>query len=105
MTLRALKPRVASLDQRTARPPPKTANRFYLSPEWRWLIAEIITQRGRRCEECGRRNCRIFGDHIVELQDGGSALDAKNIQILCGSCHTTKTNAERAKRTAARANA
>ena len=55
MTLRALRPRIATLDQRTARPPPKTTNRFYLSPEWRSLVAEIIAQRGLRCEECGRR--------------------------------------------------
>ncbi len=100
MTLRALKPRVATLDQRTARPPPKTTNRFYLSPEWRSLITEIIVQRGRRCEECGRRNCRIFGDHVVELQDGGAPLDPANVRCLCGSCHSAKSAAERARRTA-----
>lgn len=100
--LRALKPRVRSLDQRTARPPPKTAAPIYLSPEWRTLIAEIIDERGRRCEECGRRDCRIFGDHIVELQDGGATLDKLNVRLVCGSCHSMKTAASRAIRIARR---
>ncbi|MES2146581.1 MAG: HNH endonuclease signature motif containing protein, partial [Pseudomonadota bacterium] len=100
MPLRALKSRVGTLDQRTARPPPKITNRFYLSVEWKALVAEIIAQRGRRCEECGRRNCRIFGDHIVELQDGGAPLDRANVRCLCGACHSLKSAAERAKRTA-----
>ena len=41
-----------------------------------------------------------LGDHIRELQDGGALLDPRNIMLRCGSCHTTKTIAERAKRMA-----
>jgi len=81
----------------------KTANPFYLSPEWRALVAEIIRERGARCEDpaCrfpGRTGIRLFGDHIVELADGGAPLDKANVMLRCGSCHTRKTNAERARR-------
>ena len=99
--------RIGSLDPRTAQPLPKTADPFYLSHEWRSLISGIIRDRGRRCEECGRTHdgtqaIRIFGDHVVELKDGGAPLDPGNIRLLCGSCHTTKTVRERARRIAER---
>lgn len=82
---------------------PKLADPFYLSPGWRALVNRLIAERGRRCEEktCGRTNCRIFGDHIVELKDGGAPLDARNVRLLCQACHTAKTNRARAARMAA----
>jgi 5-methylcytosine-specific restriction protein A len=106
-TLATLPPRIALAPQRV-RSPKKTGDPIYLSAEWRSLIARIITQRGRRCEKCGRFSdengdpIRIFGDHIVELKDGGPLLDAGNVMLLCGSCHTAKSNRERAKRMATR---
>jgi 5-methylcytosine-specific restriction protein A len=100
--LTTLRPRVAMASQRLT-PRPKTAAPVYNSPEWRALIASIIEQRGRRCEDpkCktpGRTGMRVFGDHIEELQDGGALLDPRNVMLRCGSCHTTKTIAERKKR-------
>lgn len=92
----------------------KRTNTFYNTPAWKSLVARLIATRGRRCETkttvadswegCGReedesgRAIRIFGDHIVEIQDGGAALDENNVQLLCGSCHSAKTAAARAKR-------
>jgi 5-methylcytosine-specific restriction enzyme A len=104
--LTTLRPRVAMASQRLT-PRPKTAAPVYSSAEWRTLITSIIQARGRRCEDpaCktpGRTGIRVFGDHIVELQDGGALLDPSNVMLRCGSCHTTKTNAERAKRMARR---
>jgi len=75
---------------------PKVALPFYQSAEWRRLIASIVKARGRRCEDCGRTGCRVFGDHIIELRDGGPALVAGNIRLRCGTCHGQKT--ERRKR-------
>lgn len=92
--------RVASTDLRSAMPSTKKAAPFYLTPEWRTLIAAIIKKRGRRCEDCGREGCRVYGDHVEELQDGGDALDERNIKLLCGSCHGKKTSAARAERMA-----
>lgn len=97
--------RTPVLDTRSAKPPTKTANPFYLTPEWRALVCEIIRERGARCEDpqCRypeRAGIRLFGDHIVELQDGGAPLDKANVMLRCGSCHTRKTSAVRAQRMA-----
>jgi hypothetical protein len=99
-TLTNLRPRLAALDTRIAKHPPKTADPFYLSPEWRALMHAIISERGRRCQECGRTGCRLFGDHVVELKDGGAPLDPRNVLLRCGACHTRKTAAARAARMA-----
>lgn len=98
--LRCINSGLAVLDTSIARVPPKTADAFYVSKEWRGLMTTILKQRGRVCERCGRTGCRIFGDHIVELKDGGAKLDPSNVQLLCGSCHTAKTAEARARRTA-----
>jgi 5-methylcytosine-specific restriction endonuclease McrA len=90
------------VDMRAAQPIAKKADNFYHSVEWTVLIASVIKERGRRCEECGRIGTRIFGDHIRELRDGGAPLDRRNLRLLCGSCHSLKTAAERAKRMAVR---
>lgn len=93
---------IAILDTTTARLPPKTADPFYLSKPWRDLVGSILAERGRRCEECGRTDGRIYGDHIVELRDGGEPLDRRNILMRCHACHERKGAAERARRAAAR---
>jgi 5-methylcytosine-specific restriction protein A len=83
---------------------PKHTNAFYLTPEWRRLVGDLVHQRGRRCEKCGQlrdqdgRPIRVFGDHVIELRDGGALLDPSNVQLLCGSCHAKKSIAERIKR-------
>lgn len=100
MRLRTIGPRLRTHQTTRLAPEPKVAAPFYRSPEWRTLIASVIAERGRRCQDCGRTGCRIFGDHVVELQDGGPALDPRNLRLLCGSCHTRKTTAERGKRVA-----
>lgn len=100
--IRMLAPRLRTVDVRSVKPQVKTADAFYVSPEWRALMAEIIADRGRICEACHRKGTRIFGDHIVELKDGGASLDKRNIKCLCGACHTKKTVAARAARMAMR---
>jgi len=79
---------------------PKRADPFYLSAEWRQLMRETLAERGRRCEDCGRTGCRVFGDHVRELKDGGAPLDKSNIRVRCSRCHGLKTAVERAKRMA-----
>jgi hypothetical protein len=85
-------------------PMPKTGKPFYSSPVWRDLLARIIAARGRACERCGARRAEngapivIYGDHKVEIQDGGAPLDPLNIQLLCPPCHGKKTAEHRAAR-------
>lgn len=97
-SLSCLKPLVGVLDTSIAKEPPKRADSFYTSPAWRNLLATIRRKRPNICEGCGRTGTRLFGDHIKELKDGGAALAENNIQLLCGSCHTTKTARVRAGR-------
>ncbi len=88
--------------------PLKRAEAFYLSPQWRAFMDALVIERfgsraEARCEdpEClypERRGIRIFGDHIHERKDGGAPLDKRNVLCRCGSCHTRKTAAERARR-------
>lgn len=81
----------------------KQADPFYLSPEWREFRDGLIKQRGRRCEDpqCERPRGpwkQIYGDHIVEIADGGPKLDPKNVLLRCPVCHGRKTRDERARR-------
>lgn len=94
--LKAMPPRVAGLGPRLAALP-KMAESFYLSPEWKALLARIKRQRGNWCERCGS-NKRVIGDHIVERKDGGADLDESNVELLCAACHNRKTAQARARR-------
>lgn len=82
----------------------KKADSFYSSPEWRSLMKMIIGVRGRRCEDpkhaegSPRAGMRVYGDHIVEILDGGATLDPANIMLRCGPCHGRKTADARATR-------
>lgn len=101
--LKARGPRLGTLDTRRLSMPAKIVEPFYTSAPWRQLMARIIAQRGRRCqdpEHKGRHDptARIFGDHIVERRDGGADLDEANVLLRCGSCHTSKTAAARQAR-------
>ncbi|WP_121219738.1 HNH endonuclease [Oceanibaculum indicum] len=103
MAISFIKPRLNTLDTNIARPAPKKADAFYLSPEWRALVAQVIKERGRRCEDPACRTPhgpwgRIFGDHIHEIIDGGARLDPTNVMLRCSSCHAVKTAAEARRR-------
>lgn len=83
---------------------PKEAKPFYLSPEWKALMRQIIKVRGRRCEDPQhdiakpRHDVRLYGDHIIEIEDGGAKLDPSNVMLRCGPCHGRKTAKMRADR-------
>lgn len=94
--LRHLPPMVARLPS-TLRVAPKVADSLYVSREWRKLVAEIKAERGAWCQQCGSRH-RVAGDHVVEVKDGGAALDRGNVRLLCQACHNAKTARERARR-------
>ncbi len=98
--LRSLPPRIARHDTRTALPPPKQPDPHYGSTAHREWRASVLARASHACQRCGRRGVRLFADHIVELRDGGAALDVTNGQALCGACHTTKTVTTRAARMA-----
>lgn len=109
--LRILKTKLQASDRFKLRLPAKEVAPFYQSAEWRTFIASVIAERSpglmaRRGHLCEDRECRarhwpsmrIFGDHIVELQDGGAPLDKGNIMLRCGASHSRKTAEERRRR-------
>ena len=98
--LQCVLPAVRSVKTGVATALPKQTKTIYLSPEWRGLMSRLLSHRGRRCEACGRTGCRIFGDHIHELKDGGARVAPRNVMLLCGSCHTSKTAQAKARRAA-----
>lgn len=97
-----LAPALRVADTRAARVPDKTADPHYLTAEHRAWRELVIARAGGICQHprCGRRERRMFADHIVELRDGGAPLDPANGQCLCGSHHTLATAARRAARMA-----
>lgn len=101
--------RISTIAPRVQRPPKIRAD-IYGTPEWKELVKRMIRERGRRCENPACRRMydaqgiaiRIFVDHKIELADGGAPWDDGNLQLLCGSCHTTKTLKAKARRDAQR---
>lgn len=99
-----LAPRIAKADLRKVKPPAKTADPYYLTPEHRAWRDEVIRRAGGVCQDPAhdgalpRSGVRLFADHIQELRDGGAPLDPGNGMARCGSCHTRKTAVERGRR-------
>lgn len=76
----------------TLRLPPKKAEPFYQSKEWRALVA----RRKRDADYAAavaraKPGERIVLDHVIEIRDGGARLDAANTQWLTHSEHQAKT--------------
>ncbi len=95
-------PRLKRVDSWRLRAPDKTATPIYHTPAYRAWREAVIKRAGGSCQgalpdgrACGRREPRMFADHIVELRDGGAPFDLANGQCLCGSCHSLKTAAAR----------
>lgn len=104
--LSVMRPAIRTIDTRTVKVAPKRADPELLTGAHRAWRKTVLQRAGFRCEyvEAGAR-CRkaaplhrMFADHIIERRDGGDPLDPDNGQCLCGSHHTLKTAAQRARR-------
>ena len=62
---------------------------------WAVLRQQIIERDGWACRCCGKRALRLEVDHVqpVRLRPD-LAFDPRNLQALCGPCHTRKTRLE-----------
>lgn len=98
MPLKGLPSRLSTIRPRL-RQPPKTADPFYQSKEWRDLVASrkydgdwfAAKKRAKPGE-------RLILDHVIERKDGGAELDPANTKWLTFSEHQAKTAASKAKR-------
>lgn len=75
-TLRVISARVATV-------PPKSADPFYLSDEWKGIRAKRLAMDGGSCVMCGSRASVV--DHITRRRDGGPD-DISNLRSLCRAC-------------------
>jgi 5-methylcytosine-specific restriction endonuclease McrA len=107
VTIRSHEFRIVTRDSRRVSEPPrnqKPVDPWYRTPQHREWAKAVVERAGHQCQDPehdprqARRASRLFADHIVELQDGGSALDLRNGMALCGACHQLKTMRERIKR-------
>ena len=104
--LATLKPRIAVLDQRIARPVDKQVDPHYSTMAHRVWREDVKSRAAYRCEYVSNGvRCtnaapqhRMFADHIVELKDGGSPTDPLNGQCLCARHHTLVTAQRRRQR-------
>ena len=76
----------------------------YRTPQHRAWSRAVIRAAAGQCQGAAhdpakpRDGVRLFADHVLELSDGGAALDPRNGRALCGACHTRKTLERRAVR-------
>ena len=101
-------PRIVARDTRRVKPrvversSAKRANPFYLSSEWQALRAEIIAERGWRCEDSRCPTPRgpwkqIYGDHIVEIVDGGARPISATCCCAAGAATAGKRSTPRSR--------
>lgn len=70
--------------------------KWYKSPRWLRLREYVLQRDFNRCQKCGA----VLGeyaqvDHIVPHRgDYDLFFDDRNLQALCGACHSAKTSAE-----------
>jgi 5-methylcytosine-specific restriction protein A len=71
---------------------------FYQSSEWK-QIRDVFLNANPLCKHCLRKGKTVAAfavDHMVDIVDEPhNALNMKNFQGLCKSCHSIKTTEER----------
>lgn len=97
--LSAVKPRLGAAPSRL-RPPPKVAEKFYLSAAWQQLKArrKLDSDYFAALQRRSYPKERLILDHVRERKDGGDDLDPRNTEWLTASEHNAKTARSRAKR-------
>lgn len=60
---------------------------------WKRVRREVLRRDEYKCRQCGVAGA-LECDHIKPVRDGGAEYDMANLQMLCKSCHASKTQAE-----------
>ena len=74
---------------------------LYQSRIWKQIRQQVIRRDKGICQMCnkpyelGGKSAQI--DHIKPVNQGGAELDLCNLQLLCFSCHASKSGKERVK--------
>lgn len=95
--LKSLPKRLGGLPSRV-KAPPKVADRFYRSVDWRALRAAKRAEGPAFCCVCGSGG-KLILDHRVERKDGGADLPSLDeLDWYCVADHNRKTAREKARR-------
>lgn len=78
----------------------RTDTRPLKTARWAETRAHVAHRAGYRCEHCNEfLGMTGQADHVVPRSDcenvGIGVYDPSNLQYLCTSCHSTKSNSER----------
>ena len=76
------KPRVSTADLYRAKLPPKVADDFYATPEWKRLRHNCLARDGFKCVVAGCGERASFADHIIRRRDGGKD-ELGNLRSFC----------------------
>lgn len=76
----------------------RRSQEFYQSPEWSRIRTYVLERENHLCQECLKKQ-RIARathvDHIIPISKRWDLrFDPNNLQSLCPSCHSRKTNQE-----------
>ncbi len=80
--LSTVKPRIKDAEIRTALPPAKQVDEFYLTPQWKRLRAAALKRDGGMCVAPGCRRKAVVVDHIISRRNGGRDI-LDNLRSLC----------------------
>ena len=70
------------------------SKRVTATRRWQVLRQQILERDGWKCRGCGERR-RLEVDHIKPVRTHPElSFDPRNLQALCGPCHTRKTRIE-----------
>lgn len=70
------------------------SKRVTATRRWQVLRHAVLERDGWKCRCCGTRK-RLEVDHIQPVRTApDKAFDPRNLQVLCGTCHTKKTRIE-----------
>jgi len=76
----------------------KESSAIYNSTRWRKIRKHILGRDSGICAMCGMAKQKMIVDHIKEIKDGGEPYSYDNLQVLCISCHNSKTSQSRRDR-------
>jgi 5-methylcytosine-specific restriction protein A len=76
----------------------RSGTHVYYTSRWARLRWMALRRDGFACVQCGAR-ADLECDHIISIRKAPErAYDLANLQTLCITCHTEKTNQEMGRR-------
>ena len=78
----------------------KSADKRGYGREHRRLREQLLREEPlcRMCKAKGRITVATIADHIIPIAKGGAVHSIENLQAVCVSCHTDKSNADKGHR-------